>query len=83
LPDFTLLFNFFVRVIPKYPNCSTLSEDIFFIFTLWFCPAFWSREQYTGLQVFIVPFRIPFLLKKTFRLAHGRYSHGTRSGSIH
>jgi hypothetical protein len=32
----------FVRVVPKYLNCSTLSNDLLSIFMLWFCPAFWS-----------------------------------------
>jgi len=35
----------FIRVVPKYFVCSTLSEDLLSIFVLWFCPAFWSRDM--------------------------------------
>jgi hypothetical protein len=35
----------FVRVVPKYLNCSTLSKDLLSNFMLWFCPAFWSQDM--------------------------------------
>jgi hypothetical protein len=44
-PDFNLLLisswmKFrFVRVVPRYLNCSTLSKDLLSISMLWFCPA--------------------------------------------
>jgi hypothetical protein len=36
----------FVRVVPKYLNCSTLSKDLLSIFTLWLRPAFWCPEDH-------------------------------------
>ena len=53
--DFSLLLIsswmefWFIRVVPKYLNCYALSKILFSIFTLWFCPAFWSRDMTTYL----------------------------------
>jgi hypothetical protein len=50
-PDFNLLLIsswkefLFVRVVPKYLNCTTVSKDLLTSFTLPFCPAFWSRDM--------------------------------------
>ena len=35
----------FLRVFPKYLNCSILSEDLLSIRMLWFCPPLWSRDR--------------------------------------
>ena len=35
----------FVRVVFKYMNCSTLSKELLPIFTLWLLRAFWSRDM--------------------------------------
>ena len=46
LPEFILLLIFswiefwFVRVVPQYMNCYTLSDELLSVFILWFCPAF-------------------------------------------
>jgi hypothetical protein len=37
----------FVKVVPKCLNCSTLSKELLSIFILWLCPAFWSRDMTT------------------------------------
>ena len=34
----------FVKVVPKYLNSSTFSKVLLSILTLWFRPAFWSRD---------------------------------------
>jgi hypothetical protein len=35
----------YIRVVTKYLNCSTLSKDLLSVFTLWFHPTFWSRDM--------------------------------------
>jgi len=44
----------FIRVVPKYLKCSTLSRDLTTDFMLWFCPAFWSQDvtMYLVLSAF-------------------------------
>ena len=39
----------FVKVVPKYFNCSILSEELLSIFILWLCPAFWSWDMTMSL----------------------------------
>ena len=51
LPDLNLLLIssaiefWFVKVVPKYLNYSTLSKVLLSILTLWIRPAFWSRDM--------------------------------------
>jgi hypothetical protein len=35
----------FVKVIPKYLNSSTLSKELLSIFILWLRPAVWSQDE--------------------------------------
>ena len=35
----------FVKVVPKYLNCSILSKELLWVFILWFHPAFWYRNM--------------------------------------
>jgi hypothetical protein len=59
IPDFSLLLRFswiefwFVRVVPKYFNCSTLSNELLSIF-MWLRPVFWFRDMtmYLALSAF-------------------------------
>ena len=50
-PDLNLLLIssaieiWFVKVVPKYLNSSTLSNVLLWILTLWIRPAFWSRNM--------------------------------------
>jgi hypothetical protein len=50
-PDFNLLFisswmEFWsVKAVPKYLNCSTLSQELLSILILWLRPVFWSRDM--------------------------------------
>ena len=37
----------FIRFVPKYMNCSTLSNELLSIPILWLCPAFWSQNMTT------------------------------------
>jgi hypothetical protein len=54
-PDFNLLLIsswmefWFVRVVPKYLNCSTVSNDSLPICMLIFFSAFWSQDLVTHL----------------------------------
>jgi hypothetical protein len=50
IPDFNLpliaswIEFWFVRVVPKYLNCSTLSKELLSICILWLHPAVWSGD---------------------------------------
>jgi hypothetical protein len=35
----------FIRVVPNYMNCSTLSKVLLSVFILWFHPASWSQDM--------------------------------------
>ena len=35
----------FITVVPKYLNCSTLPKELLSAFMLWICPAFWSPDM--------------------------------------
>jgi len=43
-----------VKVVLKYLNSSTLSQEILSVFILWLCPAFWSQDitMYLVLSAF-------------------------------
>jgi hypothetical protein len=63
--------NFFINVISipqqSFPNISTVPpfQSVLSIFVFSLRPAFSSPHKYTGVQVFLVFFHIPFLLQST------------------
>ena len=50
--NFFLNNSWFIRVVPKYLNCSTLSKKLLTIFILWLHLAFCSSERYLDLSAF-------------------------------
>jgi hypothetical protein len=58
-PDFSqllissLIWFWFVNVVPNYLNSSTLSKELLSVFILWLPPAFWSRDMTTFFILYL------------------------------
>ena len=73
-PDLNLLLIspaiefWFVKVVPKYLNSSTLSKVLLTILKLWIHPAFWSRDMtmYLVLSALLVPYAEPYVVNTRY-----------------
>jgi len=85
LPDLNLLLIssaiefWFIKVVPKYLNSSTLSKVLLSILTLWIRHAFWSRDMTMYLVLSALTSSPIFLVAATKRIAtlitYDKYSY--------